>query len=329
MKPKTMILLAVALTCGLGASYMTSKLLAERKGPPPEERVSIVVAKAPVPKYTTLSEPEKYFEVKTRLKSEAPSSYFGDLKELKDKRVNKEFKADFHISPEDVVDKASGLPIPDGFGSVALPVTAKSAAGFFVNPGDKVDIILTQKGEQAASATILHDVLVLAVGDQPNKGTATPTGVMQAQTVNVAVKADEAHLIRLAETEGELSLFLRRDGDKSTERSDRVVTKKDLFRRSPALNVGSNPTPTPPPPAPTTDTNKLPFGLGLDEIEKVAKKQNPPPPEPEPVKPAHTVVIELGPGAQRAVNFFTKPDGSLTREDDPTLDLKPKVDKKQ
>ena len=30
MKPKTLILMVVAVTCGLGASYMTSRLLAER-----------------------------------------------------------------------------------------------------------------------------------------------------------------------------------------------------------------------------------------------------------------------------------------------------------
>ena len=30
MKPKTMILMGLAIVCGLGASYMTSRLLAER-----------------------------------------------------------------------------------------------------------------------------------------------------------------------------------------------------------------------------------------------------------------------------------------------------------
>ncbi len=30
MKPKTMILMVVAVVCGLGASYMTSRLLADR-----------------------------------------------------------------------------------------------------------------------------------------------------------------------------------------------------------------------------------------------------------------------------------------------------------
>ena len=33
MKPKTLILMVVAVTCGLGASYMTSRLLAKTKSP--------------------------------------------------------------------------------------------------------------------------------------------------------------------------------------------------------------------------------------------------------------------------------------------------------
>ena len=43
MKPKTLILMVVAVTCGLGASYMTSRLLAERQ-PEDTEKVKILVA---------------------------------------------------------------------------------------------------------------------------------------------------------------------------------------------------------------------------------------------------------------------------------------------
>ena len=35
MKPRTMILLVVAIVCGLAASYMTNRLLADKGTPPP------------------------------------------------------------------------------------------------------------------------------------------------------------------------------------------------------------------------------------------------------------------------------------------------------
>ena len=47
MKPKTMILMVVAVGCGLAASYMTSQSLVERINPPEEqqEKIKILVAK--------------------------------------------------------------------------------------------------------------------------------------------------------------------------------------------------------------------------------------------------------------------------------------------
>ncbi len=50
MKPKTMMLMVVAIGCGLAASYMTSKLLAERNNAQTEEpKVKVLVAKIKVP----------------------------------------------------------------------------------------------------------------------------------------------------------------------------------------------------------------------------------------------------------------------------------------
>ena len=43
MKPKTLILMVVAVSCGLGASYMTSRLLADREQD--VEKVAVLIAK--------------------------------------------------------------------------------------------------------------------------------------------------------------------------------------------------------------------------------------------------------------------------------------------
>lgn len=50
MKPRTMILMVVAIGCGLGASYMTSKLLAERNQQvEAEPTVPVLVARCASP----------------------------------------------------------------------------------------------------------------------------------------------------------------------------------------------------------------------------------------------------------------------------------------
>jgi Flp pilus assembly protein CpaB len=314
MKPKTMILMVVAVACGLAASYMTSKLLAERKAQPTEERVPILVAKTKVPKYTLLKDPEKFFDRKERLREDLPAGgYFGDFKEIQGKKVNREIKADVHIAPEDVQDHMNNtLPIPDGYGSIAIKVTAASAVSYFVAPGDKVDIVLTQRGENASAATIGRDVLVLAVADKivRQEEGGQPTGVIPAQTVAIAVKPKEGMLIKLAEGEGELSLVLRKENDKSDWNASGIVTRDDL--KSIANRGGSFvTTPKPEEEPKTVETPKtLPFGLPMEALKKPEEPEE----KVEPIKPKWEVVVEYGNAPSLKIPYYEKPDGSLTRD---------------
>jgi Flp pilus assembly protein CpaB len=332
MKPKTMILLVVAVSCGLVASYMTSKLLAERKGPVPDETVQVVVATTKVPRFTHLKEPEKYFVVKEFRKSDAPKSYISRLEDIKDKRLNKDFKPDVHISPEDVQDRATtALPIPDGYGAIGIKVTAASAVSYFVNPGDKVDVILTQRGDQAAAYTILRDVQVLSVEDRITRAEAeskTEGSTIKAQTVALAVKPDDAKRVRFAESVGDLSLVLRKDGDK-LDASDKIITLDDLRRPSqvarteplPTVPTPPTPTTTPTPPVVQPDNKeKLPFGLTTEEIKKAEKKEPVVEVKVEPIKPFHRLKIEAGTSPAQVVNYYQLPDGSISR--DPNFEAK-------
>ena len=63
MKPKAMILMGLAIVCGLGASYMTSRLLAERQ-PQEEEKVEILVARRNLSVGERIVNPDEMFEVK-------------------------------------------------------------------------------------------------------------------------------------------------------------------------------------------------------------------------------------------------------------------------
>jgi Flp pilus assembly protein CpaB len=333
MKPKTMILMVVAIGCGLVASYMTSKLLAERKAPPPEERVTILVARTKIPKNTQLKEPEKFFDQKSFLKSDAPKSFYSEYAEIKDKRVNKDFKPDVHISPEDVQDRQNTvLPIPDGYGAIGVRVTAEKGVSFFITPGDKVDVMLTQRGENASSGTILRDMLVVSVADKITRDPTAEGGTIQAQTVNLAVKPYEAALIRLAETEGELSLLLRKDGDPTTWDANRQVTKQELLLAMRAPNTRRDPekTTSPDRPAtvpdkpgtdpgkPATDPTKLPVvGWSLEELKKPDRKVVKADEEEktlDPIRPAWTTKVYAGTGVPTLIHFFAQPDGSMTQE---------------
>ena len=323
MRPKTVALLVVALGCGLAASYMTSKLLAERNTEQPEEEtVKILVAKTKVPRGTLLKDPEKYFELKDRRKADAPQSYFTDFAQIKDKRMKKDVKADVHISPEDLLDKnTTALLIPDGHGAIGLTVTAASAASFFVYPGDKVDIILTRHGPEFTSQTILRDVLVLTVGASAIRPDGDgPSGAMQANTVTVALKPEDAQKVRLAEKLGELSLLLRKEGDE-LQASARVTRPDDLLRS------GSVPTALPTQPEPKGGEDELPVGLKPKDLKELEKPKTVETKEPktvetkepeekvEEIKPDHTLTVHPGAGAPVKFHYYKQPDGRLTRDD--------------
>ena len=80
MKPKTLILLVVAVTCGLGASYMTSRLLAERQ-PDDSDKVPVLVAKKSLDVGFTIKKPEDVFEEKKFTKGDEPKNAIVEIRE--------------------------------------------------------------------------------------------------------------------------------------------------------------------------------------------------------------------------------------------------------
>jgi pilus assembly protein CpaB len=115
--------------------------------------------------------------------------------------------------------------ITPGMRAVALPVKASTMAGGFMAPGDHVDVILSyspsipnvedevsdQIVRRFASQTVLSNVKVLAV-DQNAKDEDRPAKA--AKTVTLEVTQEGAQIIALADRMGELSLALRRIGEK-------------------------------------------------------------------------------------------------------------------
>ena len=123
--------------------------------------------------------------------------------------------------------------ISPGMRAVGLRINDVTSVGGFVAPGDAVDIILSYQanlpsatqavGEMLigrfASQTILSNVKVMAV-DQSFKDEGREAKI--AKVVTVEVTREGAEMLALAQQMGELSLALRRIGEKDTAES--VVT---------------------------------------------------------------------------------------------------------
>src|SRR5262249_1483670 len=201
MKPKTMILLVVAISCGLGARYMTSRLLAERGNQnDDQERTTIVVAKKKVPMGIVIKNPKDWFEEKNVAADSVPPGALTSFDKIKDRQVQNPRRPGDSVTEEDLCgpDGAMGR-LPDGYRMVGIRVNPESiAGGFAALPHSKVDVFSTvRRGDDKSSYSqlLLEDVLVLAadtsmVRDAENR--ATPANV-----VSLALKPEDVTKVRL------------------------------------------------------------------------------------------------------------------------------------
>jgi len=216
MKPKTMILLVIAVGCGLAASVMTSRLIADRNTPV-EAKVKVIATKVKLNQHTLIKDPEKVFYEKEVPESAVPKSALKSLEGLKDKKTSRTLSEDAMVCAEDLVSKeSSGLSaeLPPGMRAVAIKVNQESLAGGFVLPGSRVDVVCTfRRGDQDSVAqTILQSMLVLAV-DTINNRTPDSGNSIIGTTVTLAAKPEETQRLSLAQSLGELRLVLRPVGE--------------------------------------------------------------------------------------------------------------------
>lgn len=118
------------------------------------------------------------------------------------------------LSGEDGRAGLSGI-IADGMRAVTIPVDTVKGVGGFVQPGDHVDIVFSQRDQRSGQQTakiIMEKVKVLTV-DQEADNVGSPK---VAKTVTLETDAEGAQRLALAAEVGRLSLLLRGLGDETS-----------------------------------------------------------------------------------------------------------------
>jgi pilus assembly protein CpaB len=103
-----------------------------------------------------------------------------------------------------------------GMRAMSIPVSVESAAGGFILPGDRVDVVLSRQVQVGStnefrSETVMRNVKVLAV-DQVTKPEDGAQSVVGA-TATLEVGANDAEALALADAQGDLALVLRSYAD--------------------------------------------------------------------------------------------------------------------
>jgi len=224
VKSKTLILMVVAVVCGLAAAYMTNQLLAQR-----DQTVKVLVAKQKFNPWTTVKDPPAMFEEQDFPKDKVPANYVKSYVELKNRTLLHGLDAGQMVLDDDLQNKdRSGLEafITPGMKAMAIKVTAETAVGGFVQPNSRVDIVhCTKKDSKIEAKVVLEDILVRAVDLQPERQQDRP-GAAPA-TVTVEVNEEDALILTKVMETGSLRLALRPTVDAGKKADPKPRARKE------------------------------------------------------------------------------------------------------
>jgi pilus assembly protein CpaB len=127
------------------------------------------------------------------------------------------------------------ISLDTGMRAMAIPLSAESAAGGFILPGDHVDVVLTHPlegasggGKRFSSETVLKNVRVLAI----DQATATPKegNAVVGATATLELNSKQAEVLALSKAQGDLTLVLRSYADAKGPAVTVAQTESDVFR---------------------------------------------------------------------------------------------------
>lgn len=226
MRGKSMILIVIALGCGLVASIGISQILDSRGGGDKTQTKKIFVAVKDIDINTPLT-PE-IIKLEEWPVEKIREGAIDNLEDIKDMAPNQRLYAGEPILRAKLFDPSSSggesLRIPKGYRVQAIKVKAEDVAGGLVKPGDHVDVLVyLRKGgniSQTTTRTILKDARVFAVGAQTSVEHEKDGKTISAKTVSLLLQPGQVETMLLASRLGQISLSLRRpddDGDVDTE----------------------------------------------------------------------------------------------------------------
>ncbi|MEM9169526.1 MAG: Flp pilus assembly protein CpaB [Pseudomonadota bacterium] len=224
MNPTRLAILGVALLAGVGAFFM---MMASKNDAPDgpvrivekveEKSVRVIVADADfsrgdrldIEKLRWVDWPEKF--VSEAFITEASGA---KIEEMGDAVARSQIVANEPLLHAKIVRAGdAGLMaavLTPGMRAVTMRISPETAAGGFILPGDRVDILysLTENDNEARTRTILESVKVLAINTVYQENPETP--FIEGTNVTLELSpADAEYFLSARTSRGELSLALR------------------------------------------------------------------------------------------------------------------------
>jgi pilus assembly protein CpaB len=219
MKPKTLILLAVAVGCGLVAMLGIQQAMqgGQAGGTP---KVTVLVAKADIMPGQPLTEEVVGFEEVP--KDAAPEDAVTAPEQYAERALT------FGVVSGDIIRQSKlGNPgeftrsnlIPSGMRAISIAVNDTHTLSGMLRPGDRIDLLVTFQVRNirgvmtTKTKTLLEYVEVFATDNRTVSDGATKQQENKTKIVSLLVTPEQVSYIKLAESKGQLALSWRHPDD--------------------------------------------------------------------------------------------------------------------
>ena len=237
MRPKSLLLLALALGCGLVASIGISQVM-DRNGRSQAklETVPIYVAIHNI----NLGDPidAKMLSLQEWPKDKVPHGAISTLEELQGRRPRAAIIEGEPILEGKLLEKGQMADpirqITKGMRLYTIKVDAEKSAAGLLGPGDRVDVqLFVRKDDRsgvktAKSKVILQNVRVFAVDQAVQRAAEGGEERSVAKTISLLLKPEQASKLSLAAQIGEISLIPRNPDDEESAATPET-TVEDLL----------------------------------------------------------------------------------------------------
>ncbi|HVW00567.1 MAG TPA: Flp pilus assembly protein CpaB [Planctomycetaceae bacterium] len=261
MKVKSLMLLAVAIGCGLVAMLGVQQVLSSDKSAPEPEMGTVCVAAQEIPAGMLLT--DTMIRVEKWHLATIPEGAVRDPKELAERALKvRAFPGDLILEVK-LGAKGGGasVAIPKGMRVVTVPVNLTMTHSGLIQPGDHVDVLVTYKtrddkrGQIEKTKTVLEYIEVFAT-DRLRDVENGDNVKTEAKNISLLVTPEQGSLLMLAASKGQLQLALRHIEDK--EQGSPVVVDDTFFEGAQANYVAPEPEPEPAPVATPTPVVEAP-----------------------------------------------------------------------
>lgn len=228
MRAKSLVLLVVALGCGMVAAVAVSKAVMDQGGEATETTVEIYVAKKNLDGGVKLTSDD--FILDRWPQSRMPEGAIFKLEQIDGKYIKQNIFAGEPFIEAKLTATREGLgdQLPKGYRAFDIP----SGGITYIKPGDHVDVIGTFKlegnGNIAESKTVMRNVRVFAINGNPareaeNKQAAGST------TLQLQIKETQVEALTLAHKLGEIRISLRSSREDGDTESDSEADNGESF----------------------------------------------------------------------------------------------------